>query len=81
MIYRVFFPDAGYPEPENILYSGPLEDTMEVQRLTVNPEYDNSYPTEAVCVTFSSKNDKFYHGSKNDLLSISEIRIYGDGVE
>lgn len=78
MIYRPDFPDTGNPEPYNIIYEGPLSDTMDWQTLNVDPRFDNSIKTEDICISFSNKsNNRFYHGNKWDDLSVSEIEVYG----
>lgn len=77
-IYRPLAPDSGEPELSNIVYDGPLEDTMEPQRLNVNPKYDFSRPTERVVIKlpcYTSEN--YYAGNLYDHLVISEIEFWG----
>ncbi len=75
MIYRPIAPDSGDPEDSQILYKGPLKDTMEPQILPVNPAYDQSEGTDWVTLAFSSSPDGYYWGSKAGDLCISEIEF------
>lgn len=76
LIYRIT--DDMFPEEKDIIYDGPLEDTMEPQTLKINPRYDNSKPTGMVQIAFPhyTKNN-YYMGSKWDDLVISELEFYG----
>ena len=76
---RISRASAGsYPSSSDILWEGPLSDTMSPQTLTVSNLYDQSEPTERVMLTFSSEyDDQYYHGSKWDDLSISELEFWG----
>ena len=76
LIYRIT--DDEFPEEEDIIYEGPLKDTMEPQTLKINSRYDNSKPTRMVQITFPhyTKNN-YYMGSKWDDLVISELEFYG----
>lgn len=69
--------DACGPEEEDIIYRGPLRDTMEFQTLPLSPEFDNSRPTKRIGINFSSVDDDFYMGRKYRDLSISEIQVFG----
>ncbi len=79
-IYRPLAPDTGDPEEEDILYDGPLSDTMSPQRLNVNPKFDRSRPVDEVVLKFLPPNnpDGFYWGDKwpKDMV-ISEIEFWG----
>lgn len=60
--------------PSDIIYQGPLRDTMSSQTLPVSSSYDNSIPTNTIYVCFSN----VIHGNKypNDFC-ISEMSFYG----
>lgn len=70
-ISRVPWTQAG---PDDILYAGPLKDTLSPQTLPVSPSYDNSRPTNTVYVRFPTviEGDKYYYD-----FCISEIEFYG----
>lgn len=76
---RISRASAGnYPSSSDILWEGPLSDTMSPQTLYVSRIYDQSRPTERLIITFSSKDDdQYYHGSKWDDLVISELEFWG----
>lgn len=78
-IFRVEDDDdsCGFIEDFDIIYSGPLRDTMEFQTLRVSPEFDNSRPTVRVGINFGCDNSDFYLGRKYRDLSISEMEFYG----
>lgn len=77
-VFRVEDGDDGcYPEEYNIIYSGPLRDTMEFQTLRVSPEFDNSRPTKRVGIMFGCDNSDYYLGRKYRDLNISEIQVFG----
>lgn len=59
---------------EDIIYSGPLKDTMKPQYLKVNSNYDNTRPTNKIYIRFPSiiYGDKYYTD-----FCISEIEFYG----
>lgn len=77
-IYRPVAPDTGYPEDTEILYEGPLTDTMEPQKLKINPNFDFTDPVTHIVLKFSDKESgKYYYGTKYNDLSISEIEIWG----
>ena len=58
----------------DIIFQGPVKDTMSPQTLKVSPSYDNSRPTNTVYVSFTDviHGDTYY----NDFC-ISEIEFYG----
>lgn len=59
----------------DILYRGPVKDSMSRQRIDISPKYDNSRPTGKVYVSILegwTKGDKW-----PDDLCISEIEFYG----
>lgn len=71
-----------FPEPEDIIYSGPLKDTMTPQTLEIKDRFDNSRPTGRVQIRFKGyypgyPDDGYYMGSKWDDLVISELEFYG----
>lgn len=76
---RISRASAGnYPSSSDILWEGPLSDAMTPQTLSVSSLYDQSRPTDRVMLTFSSKyDDQYYHGSKWDDLTISELEFWG----
>lgn len=77
-IYRIIPPDTGHPEPEDILYEGPLKDSNESQRLEINRSFDSFEPIEAIKLKFSDKKrNGYYYGDKFKDLVISEIKVYG----
>lgn len=61
--------------PSDILFSGPVADSMSPQTLPVSPNYDNTIPTEELYVRFGPD---IIHGSKyyNDFC-ISEFQVFG----
>lgn len=66
------------PSQSDILWEGPLSDTMSPQTLSVSSKYDQSRPTERLMLTFSSEDDDlYYHGTKWDDLVISELEFWG----
>ena len=67
----------GYPDESDIIYEGPLKDTMNFQRLKVNDYYDNSRPTREVRIGFSPDDSDYYYGTTYDDLTISELEFYG----
>lgn len=78
-IYRPIEPDTGDPEPQDILYAGPLKDTSSPQRLKVNPDFDFSEPIGTLTIKLrNGEGYGFYPGAKwsKDLL-ISEIEFWG----
>lgn len=77
-IYRPIAPDTGNPEPEDILYDGPITDTMKPQKLAVNSNFDYSRPVKNVIVKLPQyADDKYYRGVLYDHLVISEIEFWG----
>lgn len=76
MIYRVGS-RGGYPNQKDIIYAGPLEDTMSYQTLPVNSKYDNSRPTKEVGIAFSASDSDYYWGRKWQDLTVSELEFYG----
>lgn len=65
----------GYIDRSDIIYEGPIKDSMEPQYFPVNSGFDNSRPTRAVGLLF--KQGHFAKGAKWNDLCMSEIRIYG----
>lgn len=60
--------------PADIIYSGPLEDTLEPQYLPVSSSYDNNRPTNKIYVWFPT----IINGSKYPYdFCISEIQFFG----
>lgn len=79
-IYRIT--DDEFPEEEDIIYEGPLKDTMEPQILKVNPDYNNLKPTKMVQITMPHyTKENYYMGSKWDDLVISELEFYGIPID
>lgn len=84
MIYR-FHPefDGEYSEDqwmgginnEDIIYEGPLEDSMRAQYFPVSSSFDNSQPTRSVGLIF--RFDRMHRGAKWNDLCLSEIKIFG----
>lgn len=78
-IYRPIPPDTGYPDPEDILYEGPLKDISSPQKLKVNPRFDFRRPIGDFVVTFAGRADNgYYYGNKYNDLVISEIEFWGN---
>ena len=76
MIYRDGNGD-NIPDSD-IIYAGGLADTMSPQTLHVNPGFDQSRPIGHVGIAFKPLMENgFYHGSKWDDLSISELEFWG----
>lgn len=76
---RIYRDSYGDPSEEDILYEGPLSDTMSPQTLSVNPKYDNSRPAGRIVLVFSSADDdRYYHGSRWNDLVISELEFWGE---
>ena len=66
------------PSPADILWEGPLSDSMTEETLNVSPQFDQSRPIGRVALIFSSKDDdRYYHGSKWDDLVVSELEFWG----
>lgn len=83
-LYRDDYMEGVYPDECDIIYNGPLQDTMEFQTLQVNPEFDNSRPTRRVGIIIPSYYEDednggggYYMGTKWDDLVISELEFYG----
>lgn len=71
---------TGDPDPSysDIIYEGHLSDSMTPQRLKVNPGFDQSRPIGYVEIVFTDlEGDGFYHGSKWDDLTVSELEFWG----
>lgn len=64
---------------EDLIYEGPLKDTMDFQRLPVSKGYNNNKPTRYIGIQFKNPNtgNGYYRGNKWNDLCISEIRILG----
>lgn len=60
---------------EDIIYEGPLEDSMSPQFFPVSAGFDNSQPTRAVGLIF--RYDRMHRGAKWNDLCLSEIKIFG----
>lgn len=60
---------------EDIIYEGPLEDSMSPQFFPVSAGFDNSQPTRAVGLIF--RHDRMHRGAKWNDLCLSEIKIFG----
>ena len=67
--------EAGFINKEDIIYEGPIRDSMEMQYFPVSASFDNSQPTRAVGLLFHDGN--FHRGAKWNDLCLSEIKIYG----
>lgn len=65
----------GYIDRPDIIYEGPIKDSMEPQYFPVNSDFDNSRPTRAVGLLF--KQGHFVEGARWNDLCMSEIKIYG----
>lgn len=77
-IYRPIAPDTGEPESKDILYDGPLKDTMEPQKLAVNKEFDYSRSISELTIKLPRySEDNYYRGTTYDDLVISEIEFWG----
>lgn len=66
-------------EKRDIIYAGPLSDTMKPQRLKVSPSFDNSKPTTHIVLRFKKpgQSSGYYRGAKWNDLCISEFRVFG----
>lgn len=67
-----------FPEPEDIIYSGSLRDTMSPQKLPVNPGFDNSRPTREIAIYFPADPVYYRQGAKWNDFCISEIEFWGN---
>lgn len=83
-LYRDDFMEGVYPDECDIIYSGPLQDTMAYQTLRVNPKFDNSRPTRRVGIILPAYSEfeedgggGYYMGTTWDDLVISELEFYG----
>lgn len=65
----------GFINNRDVIYEGPLADTMSMQYFPVSPGFDNSQPTRAVGLIF--RFDSMRRGAKWNDLCLSEIKIYG----
>lgn len=77
-IYRPIAPDTGEPESKDVLYDGPLEDTMAPQKLAVNKEFDFSGSVLHLVIKLPCYTEyNYYRGNAYDHLVISEIEFWG----
>lgn len=67
-------------ERRDVIYSGPISDTMSPQRFQANASFDNSKPTSHIVIRFKDPANKsaYYAGSKYNDLCISEFKAFGD---
>lgn len=76
----VRYPERSADFEKDVIYSGPLRDTMEPQRFKVNPKFDSSKPTKAVKIYFPLPDEdpgSFYLGEKYDDLCMTEFLVFG----
>lgn len=65
----------GFIKNSDIIYEGPLDDSMKMQYSPVSSSFDNSKPTRAVGLIF--RFDRMHKGTKWNDLCLSEINVYG----
>lgn len=66
-------------EKKDIIYQGPVKDTMSPQRFEVSSSFDNSKPTKAIVLRFKDPSNKsaYYRGAKWNDLCVSEVKAFG----
>lgn len=75
---RIYRDNGEEPSKEDILYEGPLSDTMSPQTLSVSPSFNQNNPNHRFAIAFSSAyDDNYYHGSKWEDLIVSELEFWG----
>ena len=78
MFYRLQGYPGAEPDSKDILYEGPLNDTMDAQTLSVRPQYDQSRPTNRIGIAFKAKGEGGYaYGSRWNDLTLNEVEVYG----
>lgn len=76
---RIFrMSDDGILRNSDILYEGPLKDTMGAQTLPINPDFDQTRRPGRIALAFLPKGSGGYNrGDKWNDLSISELQFWG----